>query len=131
MNLCIIGLLSPVYLFLIPSFKPQRSRTILSRLNDLDGAGTILSIGSLVFLVMAINFGGTLYNWNSAEIIVFFVLSGLLLMAFAVQQYFTFLTKSASRLFPVGVGTVPRTIRCTFLGREGAVEVSILCILSD
>lgn len=101
MNLCIIGLLSPVYLFLIPSFKPQRSRTILSRLSDLDGAGTILSIGSLVFLVMAINFGGTLYNWNSAEIIVFFVLSGLLLMAFAAQQYFTFLTKSASRLFPV------------------------------
>ena len=101
MNLCIIGLLSPVYLFLIPSFKPQRSRTIFSRLSDLDGAGTILSIGSLVFLVMAINFGGTLYKWNSAEIIVFFVLSGLLLMAFAMQQYFTFLTKLASRLFPV------------------------------
>lgn len=101
MNLCIIGLLSPVYLFLIPSFKPQRSRTIFSRLSDLNGAGTILSIGSLVFLVMAINFGGTLYKWNSAEIIIFFVLSGLLLMAFAVQQYFTFLTKLASRLFLV------------------------------
>ena len=72
-----------------------------SSLSDLDGAGTILSIGFLVFLVMAINFGGTLYNWNSAEIVVFSVLSGLLLMAFAMQQYFTFLTKLASRLFPV------------------------------
>lgn len=100
-NLCIIGLLSPVYLFLIPSFKPQQSRSILSRLRDLDGAGTVLSIGSLVCLVMAINFGGTLYSWNSAQIIVFFIFAVLVLLLFAVQQYFAFLTKEASRLFPV------------------------------
>ncbi|KAL8644144.1 MAG: hypothetical protein Q9226_007912 [Calogaya cf. arnoldii] len=100
-NLCIIGLLSPVYLFLIPSFRPQRNRSILSRLRDLDQAGTVLSIGCLVCLVMAINFGGTLYRWDGAHIIVLFVLSGIIFIAFAAQQYFTLLTDRELRLFPV------------------------------
>lgn len=102
-NLCIIGLLSPVYLFLIPSFKPQQSRSIQSRLSDLDGTGALLSIGSLVCLVMAINFGGTLFAWNSAQTIVLFVLSGVLITAFVVQQHFAFLTRQACRLFPVSL----------------------------
>lgn len=65
-NLCIIGLLSPVYLLLILSFQPQRQRKIFSRLREVDFAGTVLSIGCLVCLVMAINFGGTLYRWGIA-----------------------------------------------------------------
>lgn len=101
MNLCIIGLLSPVYLFLIPGVKPRRSQSIISRLGELDSAGTVLSIGSLVCLVMAINFGGTLYSWDSAQIIIFFVLSGVVFMLFVIQQYLAFLTSRASRLFPV------------------------------
>lgn len=101
MNLCIIGLLSPVYLFLIPIFRPQQPRSIPSRLRDLDSAGTVLSIGSVVCLVMGINFGGTLYSWNSAQIITLFTLSGVVFMVFAVQQYFAFLTKKTSQLFPV------------------------------
>lgn len=101
MNLCITGVLSPVYLFLIPGFKPQQSRSIPSRLGDLDGAGTVLSIGSLVCLVMAINFGGTLYGWDSAQNIALFILSGVLFIVFAVQQYFAFRTTVRSRLFPV------------------------------
>jgi MFS family permease len=100
-NLCIIGLLSPVYLFLIPSFKPQQSRTIASRWKDIDGAGAVLSIGSLVCVVMAINFGGTMYSWSGPQTIVLFVLSVVLLAVFAVQQKFALLTKKATRLFPV------------------------------
>lgn len=101
MNLCIIGLLSPVYLFLIPGVKPRRSQSITSRLGELDSAGTVLSIGSLVCLVMAINFGGTLYSWDSVQVIIFFVLSGVVFMLFVIQQYLAFLTSRASRLFPV------------------------------
>lgn len=101
LNLCIIGLLSPVYIFLIPSFKPQNGRGILSRLAEIDFAGIVLSIGALVSLVMGINFGGTLYAWGSGNIIALFVISGVLFIAFAVQQYFSFLTTEAGRLFPV------------------------------
>lgn len=99
-NLCLIGLLSPVYLFLIPSYRPQPTRTILARFAQIDALGTILSIGCLVCLVMGINFGGTLYAWKSASIIVPFVLAGALLVAFILQQRAALLTTKASRLFP-------------------------------
>lgn len=100
-NLCLIGLLSPVYIFLIPSYKPQKSRTVLDRFKEIDGLGAVLSIGCIVCLVMGINFGGTLYAWDSASIIVPFVISGALFVMFAVQQKFTLLTTRGTRLFPV------------------------------
>ncbi|KAF7190445.1 Phomenoic acid biosynthesis cluster MFS-type transporter [Pseudocercospora fuligena] len=99
-NLCLIGLLSPVYLFLIPSYRPQPGRTILTRFAQIDAPGTVLSIGCLVCLVMGVNFGGTLYAWKSAATIVPFVLAVVLLAAFVFQQRATFLTTKASRLFP-------------------------------
>ncbi|THZ18027.1 MFS general substrate transporter [Aureobasidium pullulans] len=99
-NLCLIGLLSPVYLFLIPSYRPQPTRTILARFAKIDALGTILNIGCLVCLVMGINFGGTLYAWKSASIIVPFVLAGALLVAFILQQRAALFTTKASRLFP-------------------------------
>jgi hypothetical protein len=49
---------------------------------------------------MGINFGGTLYAWKSASIIVPFVLAGVLLAAFVFQQRAVLLTTKASRLFP-------------------------------
>jgi MFS family permease len=102
-NLCLIGLLSPVYMFLIPSQKPQIPLSIAARLARIDGAGMILSIGCLVCLVMSINFGGTLYAWDSASIIVPMVLAGVLLAAFILQQKFALFTTKPSRLFPVAL----------------------------
>lgn len=101
LNLCVIGLASPAYIFLVPSFKPQKSRGIFLRLADIDIFGILLSIGSLVCLVMAINFGGTLYFWNSGQIIALFALSGVLLISFATQQHFVLFTTKESRLFPI------------------------------
>ena len=50
---------------------------------------------------MAISFGGTLYAWNSGQVIALFVVSGLLTIAFGIQQKMTVLTTTASRMFPV------------------------------
>ena len=52
-------------------------------------------------LVMAINFGGALYPWNSGQIIALFVLAFVLLIAFGIQQRFAWLTTTAERMFPV------------------------------
>ncbi|KAF2477217.1 MFS drug efflux transporter [Lindgomyces ingoldianus] len=101
LNLCIMGVLSPVYFFMIPSFQPQKDRSVASRLADIDLLGSVLSIGALVCLIMGINFGGTLYGWGSGQIISLFILSGVLFLAFAIQQYFAFLTTESDRLFPV------------------------------
>lgn len=101
MNLCICGALQPVYIFLVPSFKPRDGEGIITRLREIDLVGTILSIGFLVCLVMGINFGGSLYSWDSAQIIVLLVLAGVLFLVFVVQQYFAFLTTESTRLFPI------------------------------
>ena len=50
---------------------------------------------------MGINFGGVLYDWNSGSIIALFVVSGVLFIAFALQQIFRVTTTEDNRIFPV------------------------------
>ncbi|KLJ06336.1 hypothetical protein EMPG_10268 [Blastomyces silverae] len=100
-NLCVGALFAPVYLFLIPAFDPRGSQKIRSRLHDFDYLGGILSVAVLACIIMAINFGGPMFAWNSAPIIVLFVLSGVLAIAFGFQQAFCFMTKEEHRMFPV------------------------------
>lgn len=93
--------MSPVYIFLIPGFQPAPGRTAIDRLKEIDFVGTFLSIGSLVCLVMAINFGGVLYAWRSGQIIGLFVVASVLFVAFCAQQGLALLTTKEKRLFPV------------------------------
>lgn len=96
------GVFSPIYLFLVPSYDPQpREVSQRERGRNFDVVGAVLSISSILCLVMAINFGGTLYNWNSGQIIALFIVAGVLLVAFAIQQWFAWLTTPSDRMFPV------------------------------
>ena len=95
------GVFFPVYLFLLPPFDPQpKSETLLERGKNFDLLGAALSIGAIMCFVMGINFGGTLYAWTSGQIIALFVLAGILLIAFAIQQQFAWLTTTSERMFP-------------------------------
>jgi len=85
---------------LLPSADPQPNTPPMARVKQLDWLGMILNIGSFVSLIMAINFGGTLYAWDSAREIALFVVGGLLLAAFALTQAYSVLTTPTQRLFP-------------------------------
>ena len=61
----------------------------------------ILTIGAFVSGVMAVNFGGVQYPWNSDRIIGLFVCSGVLFILLALQQVFTVFTTTSRRIFPV------------------------------
>ena len=50
---------------------------------------------------MAVSFGGVLYDWNSANIIALFVLSGVLFILLGFQQSFNIFTTLERRVFPV------------------------------
>jgi hypothetical protein len=50
---------------------------------------------------MAISFGGALYPWKSAQIIVLFVLGALIWVVFFVTQGFNILTSDRDRMFPI------------------------------
>lgn len=104
LNLVVGALFAPVYLFLLPSFDPRGEQCLRSRLRELDFAGAVVSIGVLVCMIMAINFGGALYPWNSGQIIALFVVAGVLLCTFALQQRFAILvTDPANRIFPTNL----------------------------
>jgi len=100
-NLCIGGLFAPIYLLYLPSRDPRPGATLGSRCREIDSVGTILQIGAFISGIMAISFGGVLYNWNSATIIALFILSGVLFVLLGLQQSFSILTTLARRVFPV------------------------------
>ncbi|KFX94971.1 hypothetical protein V490_04060 [Pseudogymnoascus sp. VKM F-3557] len=100
LNLIIGGVCAPVYIFLLPAFDPSPSTSLVARSKNFDFLGATLSIASILCLVMAINFGNALYAWNSAPIIVLFVLSGVLLILFAIQQKIALFTTKSERMFP-------------------------------
>nr|XP_036575252.1 MFS drug efflux transporter [Colletotrichum truncatum]KAF6781796.1 MFS drug efflux transporter [Colletotrichum truncatum] len=111
-NLCVAGLFAPVYLFLIPSFKPQPGRTFKDLIKQFDVVGTILNFGAITSLVMAINLGGSLYAWNSPQIIALFVVMAVVFIIFAIQQGVPFFTALENRIFP---GQFFRNMNALFL----------------
>ncbi|ROV88575.1 hypothetical protein VPNG_10240 [Cytospora leucostoma] len=102
-NLCIGGVAAPVYAFLLPAADPRRGQGFGQRIKSLDLVGAILSAGAITSLVMAISFGGSVYAWNSGQIIGLFVTTGVLWIAFILQQRFALLTTPENRLFPASL----------------------------
>jgi MFS family permease len=119
-NLCFGALFAPVWLFLLPSIKHKSPMPFRTKLASFDFLGTLLITGALLPLVLAINFGGTLFSWNSGASIALFVLSAVLLTFFLLQQGFTIATNPAERLFPMH-----------FLKNKDAVLLAVIAAASD
>lgn len=100
-NLCVAGLFTPLYLWGIPSWKPRKGEPTLNLIREFDFIGSILVVAGVITIIMAIQFGGTLYAWNSGTTIALFVVSGVLFIIFAVQQTYTIFTSVAHRIFPI------------------------------
>lgn len=100
-NLCVGAVCAPVYLFMLPNVDPRRGSSLASRSRELDFVGTILLVGAFCSGVMAVSFGGVMYQWNSGRIIGLFCCSGVLFILFGVQQAYSMFTTPARRIFPV------------------------------
>ncbi|KAL9008344.1 MAG: hypothetical protein Q9173_006520 [Seirophora scorigena] len=100
-NLVVAAVCLPVYFFYLPRFDPRPGVPVKRRCSELDYVGTVLIIGAYVSGVMAVNFGGSVYEWNSGRIIGLFVCSGVLFIFFGIQQGLTILTTTERRIFPV------------------------------
>lgn len=100
-NLVIGALFAPVWFLYLPRFDPRPGVALKKRLAEIDYLGTILIIGAYISGVMAINFGGATYAWNSGRIIGLFVTSGVLFILFGTQQGLAIFTTAERRIFPV------------------------------
>lgn len=100
-NLVVGAVFIPILVFLLPSFDPRAGMGFGARIRLFDYLGATLQAGFFVCFCMAVNFGGSLYAWNSGQIIALFVVFGILLISFAFQQVYCWSTSIDGRMFPV------------------------------
>jgi hypothetical protein len=99
-NLIIFALMLPA-LILIPSFQPQPGTSAITKVKQLDWAGAILTAGIYTSFVLALTFGGGTWAWNGGRTIGTFVACFVILVVFALQQFFSVFTTETNRLFPL------------------------------
>ena len=91
----------PTYFFVIPSSDPNTGLSKRERVASFDWVGAALSIAGFTIIIIAIQFGGLSYDWDSGSEIALFVVGGIVWIAFGVQQSFNIFTSPENRMFPV------------------------------
>ncbi|KAI0195441.1 MFS general substrate transporter [Astrocystis sublimbata] len=85
-----IGAVTLIVIALIfpnPKIKKPAKEPFLQRLMHFDPIGTLIFIPAIVSLLLALQWGGTMYPWNSGRIIGLFVTFGVLLIVFLFIQW--------------------------------------------
>ncbi|KAK4201971.1 putative toxin efflux carrier [Triangularia verruculosa] len=100
-NLFIGAVCAPAYFLLLPSIDPRPGVPYKQRIAEMDYVGTVMLMGGLTSFVLAINWGGVTYPWNSGQIIGLFVTSGVLFILLGIQQVWTIFTTLSRRIIPV------------------------------
>ncbi|KAH8811249.1 major facilitator superfamily domain-containing protein [Xylogone sp. PMI_703] len=100
LNLVIFAVTSPIFVFIIPSLDPQPGRRLTERLDAIDWVGTVLNAAIYASWVLALTFGGAQWAWGDGRTIACFVVCGVLIGLFGLQQGFKLSTTSTQRIFP-------------------------------
>ncbi|OTA03194.1 MFS permease [Trichoderma parareesei] len=83
-----VGVVAFILLFFflrVPS-KPKAPASVKEQILRLDPLGTLFFIPSTVCLLLALQWGGSVYAWNSWRIILLFIMFGVCALAFALVQ---------------------------------------------
>ena len=86
-NLPFGAVVAVIFFFLYrPPTEHREKNTPLQKLKRLDLGGLILFIGSMVCLILGLQFGATSISWNTPKIIVAFTMFGVLFLTFAAYE---------------------------------------------
>lgn len=72
-----------------PPARKTEKAPFFTHIKRLDPLGTFFFIPSIVCLLLALQWGGSTYDWDSWRIILLFVLFGVLVIAFGIVQVLT------------------------------------------
>ncbi|KAH7130904.1 major facilitator superfamily domain-containing protein [Dactylonectria macrodidyma] len=100
-NLPLAGLLSPVYVFMFPGFDPRKDLRFFEKLRQVDWVGAVLNAAVFTIFMIVVSFSGSRYPWGSGTSIALWVVWGLSLIGFIVQQGMCLFTTTDLRIFPV------------------------------
>jgi MFS family permease len=126
-NLPLAGLFSPVYFFIMPSRNPRPDLTLVQKLAEIDWVGAILNGALFVLFMIACTFGGSTYAWNSGSSIALWVVFGVCLISYILQQYLALFTTAERRIFPVHF-IKSRTMLLLYIGTAGAAAANAVTL---
>ncbi|EKG09516.1 Major facilitator superfamily [Macrophomina phaseolina MS6] len=99
-NLVIGAISAPALLFYLPAIHPIQGVSVRDRIASIDFVGFILGAGMWVSFLLAFTMAGSQWPWNDGRTIGTFVVFGVVLVLYVLQQYFAFLTTPTRRAFP-------------------------------
>ncbi|KAK7739640.1 hypothetical protein SLS53_005607 [Cytospora paraplurivora] len=99
-NLVIAAVLAPAFLWCLPRIDPKPSLRFGQKLRAQDWIGIVVYYGFTTCFCMAVTFGGAVYAWNSGSEIALWVMTGVLLAAFALVTLYHPLVPKADKLYP-------------------------------
>lgn len=115
------GIIGVACLGLYPSYKVQTNKPLSQHLKEFDYVGCVLHMGTFVLLGLACIFSGPTWDWDSGASIAVWVLFGVTLLAYVLQQSFCIFTTPENRIFPVSV-LAYRAVALTAVGTScGAI----------
>ncbi|KAJ5382714.1 Major facilitator superfamily domain general substrate transporter [Penicillium concentricum] len=76
-----------IALFFSAPIHHTKETTWMERIKKFDPMGTTLFLPAIICLLLALQWGGTIYTWNSWRIIVLFCLFAVLVLLFVFVQY--------------------------------------------
>ncbi|KAK7748155.1 hypothetical protein SLS53_001410 [Cytospora paraplurivora] len=100
-NLVIGAVFAPAIIIYLPSILLLQGVGIMDRLLRIDWLGFIFGSGVWVSFLMALSMAGGQWPWDDGRTIATFVVFGIVLVLYILQQYFAILTTPERRAFPV------------------------------
>ncbi|KAJ0357446.1 hypothetical protein COL154_010145 [Colletotrichum chrysophilum] len=85
-NLPVGGVAVTALLALFPKLSPKESAPLKRQIRQLDPLGNLVFLPGVICLILALQWGGEKYPWNSGRIIALLVLAGVLLIIFVSVQ---------------------------------------------
>lgn len=93
-------MLAPAYILILPDFENHPALSLMGKFKKTDWLGTIVLMGGSAFIIMAMNFGGSVFAWDSSEEIAFWVMTGVFLILMALVTYFHPFVSKEDKLYP-------------------------------
>ncbi|KAL8723275.1 MAG: hypothetical protein Q9225_000397 [Loekoesia sp. 1 TL-2023] len=99
-NLVCGAVLAPAYILILPDFENNPTLSLKGKFKMTDWLGTTVLMGGSAFIIMAMNFGGSVFAWDSSEEIAFWVMTGVFLILMALVTYFHPFVSEENKLYP-------------------------------
>lgn len=121
-NLVLGAVTAPIYIFCLPRHGTHRHEKILPRIKNLDWLGALLNAATYALFIISCTYSGSTWAWNSGSIIALWVMTGVTIILFAIQQWTAFLTTKEDRIYPVWC-LKRRSLILLYIGTAGSSAV--------